>query len=83
MKVDFVVFWVGQPRPEKYAKFAGEGPFEVTPEDLESLVADYDVAFMHYRQEQPTRKQRNAGAPEVPDLLGLCLDDRAGKFRQR
>jgi hypothetical protein len=84
MKVDFVYFWIpGEEIQKKYAKFVGDGPFEVSPEDLESLVGDYDVAFMHFRQQQPTKKQRLAGAAEVPDKVALCLDQRAGKFRQR
>jgi len=80
MKVDFVRHWLGSDLPEK---FRGAGPFEVMAEEFERLAADYDVAVMHHAQVQPTRRERGMGAPPKPDRVGLWLDVRGGRFRQR
>lgn len=80
MKVDFVKHWYGGTVPEK---FQGKGPFEFTAEDFIALSEDNDVAIMHFKQLQPSRKELGRGAKPVPDLVGLCLDVKGGKFRQR
>lgn len=79
MKVDHIYCWYGLP-PEG---FRGEGPFEITMEDLEQLYVQYDVLFTHIRQPQPTKQAQRGGEPIVPDVIGLWLDEKGGKFRQR
>lgn len=82
MKLDCVYMWV-EPQENCPEKFRGNGPFEVTLEDLETLSKSYDVAIMHLRQKQPTKKEQQAGALPVPDKVTLALDSIGGKFRQR
>lgn len=79
MRIDIVYAYSGSV-PER---FQGEGPFEVTMGDLVALASDRDVAIMHFAQEQPTYREQKAGAPLVPDRIGLGLDSKYGRFRQR
>ena len=80
IKVDVVANWNGLPEPG----FEGEGPFELTPEGiLEFFRRGRDVAIVHSPQRQPTRRQRGAGSPAVPDKVVVWLDSRGGQFRVR
>lgn len=64
-------------------RFQGEGPFELTMEDIVEITAEYDLGFFHHMRPQPTKKEINAGAKPVPPLLGVYIDELGGRFRQR
>ena len=80
MKVDKVCMWVGRELPEKYQ---GPGPFEITPEEFESLSKDHDVAIMHDLPMQPSQRQLRQGAKPVPSITLLCIDEFGRRFHQR
>ena len=74
--------WLGnEVLPEKFT--TGKFPVEVTMEDIVSLSEKYDLAFMHFKQEQPSRKEKAKGAKPIPPELYLVLDELGGKFRCR
>lgn len=81
MQVKNVYHWYGCGVPEK---FQGEGPFEVSSEDLVQLVTEFDVAFMHVAAEDTlSRKARKKSTEPRPDNIILALDVKGGHFRQR
>ena len=76
MKIDSVVSWVGSVAlPEK---LQGEGPFEVSAQDLEALFARGDVMLFHAKH-----KERAAGVQPLPDQVVLALDEPGWRFCQR
>ncbi len=80
MKVEYVFHSVGKEVPDK---FKGPGPYEITFADLAVLILAYDVAFMHARQPELTKRQKQAGAIPPPDRIHLVLDDKGKHFAQR
>ena len=82
MQIDGIWCWCGNELlPEKFR--TENFPFEVTMEDIVKLSAKYDIAFMHFKQEQPSRKEKAKGAKPTPPELYLVLDELGGKFRSR
>jgi hypothetical protein len=80
MKVDGVSSWGFSDIPEKYRE---RKAYDISMEELEELHKSYDVAIIHVRQPQPSKKQLANGAKSVPDLIMLALDTPGGWFRQR
>lgn len=60
-----------------------EGLFEISIEEIAELSNEYDVAIMHFAQQQPTKKELKAGAKPIPDAIALVVDVRGGSFKQR
>lgn len=82
MQIDGIWRWLGnEVLREKFT--TGKFPIEITMEDIVELSDKYDVAFMHVRQDQPSKKERAKGAKTVPPQLHLVLDELGGKFRSR
>jgi hypothetical protein len=80
IKVDGVWPWGFKEIPEKYKEHKA---YEISMEELAELTKEYDVAFMHIKQTQPSKKEMSRGAKPVPDLFLMALDSPAGKFRMR
>ena len=80
MKFDRVRHWVGGELPIQYRPAI---PHTVSGEELLELSKFYDVAIMHHKQPQPTKKAIKKGAEPVPDYLILWFDDKGSNFRQR
>jgi len=68
MKVSGVNHWVGKPIPPH---LQGQGPFELSLEDFESLTLYYDVML------------RRISTPGEDTEFHIFLDDRGRSFRQR
>jgi hypothetical protein len=80
MRIDIVGHWLGGELPEH---LKGDGPFEVSGEEILRLAETYDVAIMHHKQVQPSKREQRQGAKPMPDKLGLWLDHKGGRFHQR
>lgn len=64
-------------------KFISSDPIEVSWEEVQALIAEYDVAFMHIPQPQPSKKERGRGAKPVPHKIMLAVDVKGYGFKQR
>ena len=82
MRVDVVWHWLCDLKalPEK---FQGEGPFDVTLEDIEALAENFDVMLHNAQGKQPTKKERGRGVKPEPDKLYLYCDQKYKRFTQR
>lgn len=82
MLIDGTWCWLGNELlPDKFR--TGNFPIKISMEDIVELSAKYDVAFVHFNQDQPSKKERAKGAKPVPPKLYLALDELGGRFRSR
>lgn len=84
MLIDEVYLWFGIdekdiPPDVKKMRF----PFEISLERIAELSEKFDVAIVHVKQLQPSRKERSKGAKPVPPKLSLRLDELGGAFKCR
>lgn len=60
-----------------------EGPFVMPIDEFLELSKEYDVAIMHLKQPQPTKKAIKRGEKPVPDKIALVVDVKGGRFTMR
>jgi hypothetical protein len=80
MRFDAVAHWLGKPLPAYLVEHMAD---DIPMKEIEALARVHDIAIMHQRQPQPTRRQQRQGAKYVEDKVTLWVDDLGGKFRQR
>ena len=80
MQIKEVYSWVDSKIPEKYKD---KKDFDITGEELFELAQTFEVAIMHIRYEQPTKKELARGAKLIPNEFYIALDEPGKHYRQR
>lgn len=84
MLFDQVYLWVGIDEKDTPAEWREiKFPIDISLERIAELSEKFDVAIVHVKQTQPSRKERGKGAKPVPPKLCLRLDELGGGFRCR
>lgn len=84
MLFDEIYLWTGIDEENIPAECKNsEFPMEISPERIAQLSEKFDVAIVHVKQQQPSRKERAKGAKPIPPKLSLRLDECGGAFKNR